>query len=140
MPERFRMRQEQLDQFLVRDDETLARAIARFLHDEVPALIEHLEEEILLEMIATGIVKARRYGLERPEQLIGFVSIMFEIAPNFDEQPDIRAALTDPERAPTERYERLFSDPFAAAWEEADANYDDDAWFPELADRSGNGV
>ena len=139
MPERFRMRQEQLDQFLARDDDTLSQAILRFLTEEVPELIEKLPEDVVLEMIGGGLVKARRYGLERPEQLIGFVSIMFEIAPNFDEQREINAVLRDPAIPPVERYERIFSDVPAGAWEEADANYDHNAWFPHLGNESASG-
>jgi hypothetical protein len=55
---------------------------------------------------------------------------MFETAPNFDEQPAIKAVLDDQNFAPSERFERLWS-PLVSeqAWEEAAKNYNENAWF-----------
>ena len=61
---------------------------------------------------------------------------MFEIAPNFDEIPEIQYALTDESIPQNKRFSQLFERRFDSAWELA-ADLNDDsarasAWFPEL--------
>ena len=83
-------------------------------------------------MVAVAIERARKHGLTSDEQIFGFVSVMFEIAPNFDEEPTLRAILSDTRRKPADRWEALFADTpsLHAAWERAAHPdfYDHKAW------------
>ena len=57
---------------------------------------------------------------------------MFEIAPNFDEEPTLRRILSDTRLKPAERWETLFSDTpdLRIGWERAAHPdfYDHNAW------------
>ena len=72
-----------------------------------------------------------RNGLVSDRQVSEFVLIMFEVAPNFDRQKDIRRALDDKSLSIEERWESLFTPKFDEAWAEADRPefYDASAWF-----------
>ena len=59
---------------------------------------------------------------------------MFEIAPNFDEQPEINKCLRDESVRAEERLDMLFRRVSDEAWVEAEEDYDHEAWFPELTD------
>jgi hypothetical protein len=57
---------------------------------------------------------------------------MFDVAPNFDEQPDINDILTDEKLPPEKRLELLVSPSVPKeAWEEARKNTNEKAWFSE---------
>jgi hypothetical protein len=64
---------------------------------------------------------SRRHGLESDRQVIGFVSLMFEVAPNFDREPVLAALLANRAVPPAERWRRLFAPEPAveAAWARA---------------------
>lgn len=97
-------------------------------------------DNMLRESIRVGIRRARANGLSSDRHISEFVLIMFEIAPNFDQQRDIRGALDECSRAVDQRWESLFTPAFDGAWDEADqpSFYDADAWFdeppPDLSD------
>lgn len=88
-------------------------------------------EPMLRDSIRTGIRRAQRNGLKSDSLISEFVLIMFEIAPNFDQQNDIRAMLDNLGLPAEQRWERLFAPEFDPAWEEADdpGFYDENAWF-----------
>lgn len=88
-------------------------------------------DEMLRESITVGIRRAQGNGLKGDRLVSEFVLIMFEVAPNFDQQPDIRAMLDTRTLPAEERWERLFTPQFDPAWDEADdpGFYDENAWF-----------
>jgi hypothetical protein len=56
---------------------------------------------------------------------------MFEVAPRFDEQQEVRAML-DAETFPLgERLARLFDMTIDPTWLDAERRYDDSFWFPD---------
>lgn len=126
------IRKEQEDTFLLNDGEEFIDFIIEHLQDESPELIYRIPHDTLREMIHNGLKRAKGHGLSSPEDLTAFVSVMFEIAPNFDEQPDIRRVLRDENVPANERFDSIFERVSDEAWEEADQNYDYEAWFPEL--------
>ncbi len=131
-----KIRKEQVDAFLPRTDREVVDFIVGHLREESPELIERLPADVLREMVGNGVGRARGHGLRRLEDLTAFVSIMFEIAPDFDEQPALRRVLRDDNIPADERMDRLFAPELDEAWEEA-ARYRDGearaaAWFPEL--------
>lgn len=136
-----KIRQEQIDSFIPKDDHEIVDFIVRHLQVESPELIDRIPPDGLREMVANGVARARTHGLTSLADLTGFVSIMFEIAPNFDVIPAIRSALRDPRVPPDERFSRLFTKELDEAWERAADNYSADAWakawFPELRDGRG---
>jgi len=132
-----KIRKEQIDAFLPKTDEETVDFIVAHLGEESPSLIERLPQESLREMVGNGMARARGHGLGRLEDLTAFVSIMFEIAPDFDEHAELRRVLRDETVPADERMDRLFNSELDDAWEEVVRYRDPEAragaWFPELA-------
>ena len=128
-----KIRQAQFDAFEPKTDEEIINFIVAHLREASADLVEKLPD--LPEMVKNGVARARSHKLESLQDLTAFVSIMFEVAPNFDEHAALREVLDD-ERVPVnERLDNLFANELNKAWEEA-ARYDGavwaEAWFPEL--------
>lgn len=131
-----KIRKEQVDAFLPKTDEEIVDFIVAHLREESASLIERLPVESLREMVGNGVGRARGHGLRRLEDLTAFVSIMFEIAPDFDEHAELRRVLRDETVPADERMDELFDPELDDAWEEV-VRYRDsvaraEAWFPEL--------
>jgi hypothetical protein len=126
----------QWDRLLQHDPEAFVDSIIEFLDQESPELVEDVPRDSLREMVANGITRARSHGFHTDEDLMAFVAVMFEIAPNFDEHPEILRALRDETVPLEERFDAIFDTVSQEAWSEAELNYDPEAWFPELKGRS----
>jgi hypothetical protein len=126
------IRQKQIDALIKGTDEEFVEFLTGHVREEFPEKTAERDEETLRRMVEGGIRRAESHGFTTAEDITGFISIMFEIAPNFDEQPQIKAVLDDDKFAPEDRIERLWS-PLVTdeAWEEAENNYHENAWFPE---------
>jgi hypothetical protein len=92
-------------------------------HDDSIAGLEAAE---LRRRVAAGLARARGYRIYQQDLLTAFVSLMFVIAPNFDEHPTIRAILTQSGRY-DDRAQRLAGLP-QTCWEEARQSSDSRAW------------
>lgn len=123
------IRREQLDAFIAADDKELVGLVAAALKTANPLRTLNYNPELLRGMISTGIERARSHGLTRPEDIAAFVAVMFEIAPNFDEQRDIKAILNDANFSPADRFYQLFERASDDAWLEAEKRYDELVWF-----------
>ncbi len=130
------IRSEQFTAFLPKNDQEIINFIIRHLQEESPELIDRIPLDGLKEMVGNGIVRAKKHGLSSLADLTGFVSIMFEIAPNFDLVPEIYSVLNNPNIPPDKRFSMLFEKELDRAWEKAANSYNGDAWaeawFPEL--------
>jgi predicted nuclease with TOPRIM domain len=127
-----RISKKQMHAFLTGDESRFIAFLLTQLRRECRDLVRDIDPESLREMVVNGLVRARSHGLNSATDLTAFVSIMFEIAPNFDEQPDIRRALQD-ESVPREsRFSVMLERVPEGAWEEAERNRRMEAWFPEL--------
>ena len=125
------IRQKQLDTLIKGSDEEFIEFLVEHVREEFPEKTAERDDETLRAMVKGGVARAESHGLTTAEDQTAFVSIMFEIAPNFDEQPQIKMVLDDENFAPEARIERLWS-PLVPeeAWEEAEKNYSEKAWFP----------
>ena len=88
-------------------------------------------DAMLRQSVGVGIRRARRNGFSSDHIISEFVLIMFEVAPNFDHQKDIRRMLDTYSIPAQPRWERLFTPEFDPAWDEADSPefLDANAWF-----------
>src|SRR5436189_76282 len=68
-----------------------------------PCTVESLPREMLERLVAAGIRRARSHGLTWEYSITAFVALMFEVAPNFEEQPKIRGTLNNEAVAPDSR-------------------------------------
>lgn len=133
------VRQEQFETIIKGTEEDFVNYLFVHVKGNYAEDISKRDDKTLREMIRGGIKKAEIYHLTAVEETKTFVSKMFEIAPNFDEQAEIRAVLDDQTISSDKRIEKLQS-PFVTEenWEEAKNNYDESAWFPERKKSSGN--
>lgn len=90
--------------------------------------IDQIPEEVLYEMVRNGITRAHKYGLSWEYSIGGFVTLMFEAAPNFDEHPLIQRVLKDEDTAPDSRIDELIDRTTDENWEAVEQNYDANAW------------
>ncbi len=127
-----KIRKEQIDHVITHDEEKFISDIIEHLHEESYDLIENIPKDSLRDMVANGLRRARSHGFRAAGDLMAFVSVMFEIAPNFDEHPEIRKVLRDESIPLDERFDALFERVSDKGWEEADGNYDEYAWYPGL--------
>jgi hypothetical protein len=126
------IRQEQIDALIKGSDEEFVEFLVGHVRAEFPEKAAERDDETLRAMVKGGIERAESHGFTTAEDITAFISIMFEIAPNFDEQTQIKAVLDDEKFPPEDRIERLWS-PLVTDenWEEAENNYHENAWFPE---------
>jgi len=126
------IRQEQIDALIKGTDEEFVEFLVGHVKEEFPEKTAERDEETLRTMVRGGIERAESHGFTTAQDITAFISIMFEAAPNFDEQPQIKTVLDDEKFAPEDRIERLWS-PLVTEenWLEAERNYNENAWFPE---------
>jgi hypothetical protein len=130
-----KMTSEQIDALVAGDDEQLIRTVLAYQQREYGNLLNGVPEDMQIGMIRNGIAKARSYGLQRAGNINAFVALMFEIAPEFDRQPDIQRVLKDPTIAPENKIQALMDRVPAQAWEDAGKHISSQTWFPELRDQ-----
>jgi hypothetical protein len=126
------IRQEQIDALIKGTDEEFVEFLVAHVKEDFPEKSSEYDDERLRVMVRGGIKRAESHDLTTAEDITAFVSIMFEVAPNFNEQPEIKTVLDDKKFPPEDRIERLWS-PLVSeeAWEEAKDKYNENAWFPE---------
>lgn len=124
------IRDTQIEQMLAPDAQSLVSMITSAVRSAVGDQLDRYDDEQLSKMMAIGIERARSYGLENADDLASFVAVMFEIAPRFDEQPAINAALSFTE-LPTARmrFDYALNSTPDDAWVQAGRNYEDTFWF-----------
>jgi hypothetical protein len=89
-----------------------------------------LDEATLRRMVVRGIERARGHGLTGQRAITLFVGLMFEVAPNFDEYPPIRALLARADRTPDARMDLLLDTLSPGQWHGALRRHDPAAWGP----------
>jgi hypothetical protein len=133
-----KIRQNQFDRLLQQDPQVFEAKILQQVRQSHPTYRQ--TDAMLRDSIRAGLKRARAHSLTSDQQLMEYVLIMFQIAPNFDQQPKIAEALADMRQSPSDRWERIFEEDFDDAWHEADQPefYDERFWTDpdELATRA----
>ena len=91
-------------------------------------LVFELSEETLEAMARAGLERARRYGFVSEADLVGFVAVMLETAPNFDDHPLLQRGLKDERVKLEERLDSLLQHATEANWGVVKEEYDPSAW------------
>jgi len=102
------------------------QTIVRF--PNAKSVVRELPDTMLAALVDVGIARARSHGLTWESSLNAFVTMMVTVAPNFDDQPTIREALTDKYRPPDNRMQELGDRVNQQDWDEAAAAYDPRCW------------
>jgi len=124
------IRKQQLQEFIAGNAGEFAEVVRTAIRKSNEERVKVYDDKELDAMLAIGIARAKSHGLTGAEDIAAFVAVMFEIAPRFDEQPEIREVLQDANFKPDDRLEQLFIRVPDAAWAEASKKYDDSFWFP----------
>ena len=126
------IRQAQIDTMVKGTEDEFITFVANHIKSEKPEITEERDEETLRKMVKGGIRRAESYDFSRAEDIMAFVSIMFEVAPNFDQPDEIRTVLEHDKLSPEMRLEHLWTDAVPEeAWDKAEKGYEEDAWFDE---------
>jgi hypothetical protein len=123
------IRQEQMNTLIKGTDDEWVDFLATNAKKEDYESVKRKDDSSLREMVRVAVGKAELYGFTAADDQSAFVAIMFEVAPNFDEQPEIKAVLTEHKLPPSQRLQKLWSTAVPEeAWEKAAEDYDENAW------------
>lgn len=125
------IKRSQIQEFIAADDAQLAAVVAEAVRVACAERVAGYDEAELQRMVRLGFERARSHELTAAEDIAAFVAIMFEVAPRFDEQEDIRQVLDDPAFPPSMRLYQIFDRASEEAWNEAGRRYEDSFWFPD---------
>jgi len=118
-----------MDVLIKGTDDEWVETLVRQTKENDPEISKKYDDGALRDMVRIGIRKAESYGFTAADDQAAFVSIMFEVAPNFDDQDEIRAVLEESSLKPSYRLEKLFSSVVPEeAWDKAEENYKEEAW------------
>lgn len=124
------IRKQQIQEFIARDETELVDVVCQAVREANGERVSRYADAELADMVEISIERARSFELTAAEDIASFVAIMFEIAPRFYEQPDIRKILDNSDFPPESRVEKLFTCLGETPWVEAQKMYDDSFWFP----------
>jgi hypothetical protein len=125
------IRKEQIQHFIAETDAELIRLIAEIVRDGNGERVVDYSDEALESMVKIGVERARTHDFERAEDIAAFVAVMFEIAPNFDQNAEIKAILEDTNFSVEERFRQLWGKTSEEMWKELENKYDARVWFPD---------
>ena len=131
------IREEQIQHFIAADEEQLVEVVSRAIREANPARVADYDDKKLGKMVKIGIERAKSHELTRGQDIAAFVAVMFEIAPKFDEQEEIKTILNETMFPADERFYQLFERVSDDVWEEAEKLYEDTYWFPANAESNG---
>lgn len=118
----------QMNSLLQANEQEWPTFIASAVKDSYPmSPIFDLDEDAQLVTIADLCDRARANDLQTDAEILAFVLLMHELAPDFDQHPYIRAILDAAGRPIAERWERLFDrkdDALERAYREIEQNHE----------------
>ena len=124
--------QQQFDRFWIADKEDFITRLQEEVIEDAPWVRTAWPPRLLHEAVAYSLDRALANGFTDDVDLRTFVSLMFVIGPDFDQNPEIHKVLSDTSLSTTERWDRLTQDPaYSQIWQElSESNHQTD-WFPE---------
>jgi len=131
------IREAQIQQLTSDPQRDFIERLAAAVREIQPETVSELDHDELIEYVSSGVDRAESHGLVMEDAIGTFVGWMFEFAPNFDLQRNIKTMLEYPGLTPEERLDLVAQAATEQDWSEAEAIYDDDAW--DLAPPLGAG-
>jgi hypothetical protein len=108
-------------------EDQFVRSLMRDVRTDFPEETSDLSDAEIKQLLRGALARARSHGIRYQSSIAGFVTLMFSIAPNFDDHPAFARVLDDPGLVEQDKLSALFSLP-PDAWEQAAAQYDEEAW------------
>lgn len=122
------LKQNQLNQLTFKDDNEFIAFMRGHLRENYEEMVDAFPADLFNEVAANGIRRARSYKIESYDHLAAFLTLMFEIAPNFDSEPRLADILSQKSQPPDIRFALLFDDSMEEAWQAAEDAYDEESW------------
>jgi hypothetical protein len=129
---------EQMEAFSPLTDELLAERIVDHLRKEYSDTIVQLPSRVLIlheiaddelkAMVRVGLSRARGYGISHESPLAGFIAIMIDAAPNFDQHPALQPMLSDETVDANLRVPKLLDQFTEEVWRDVKTSYDPAVW------------
>ena len=99
--------------------------------------VNELAEDKLNGLVHAGVSKARSYELTHESSIATFVTLMFDVAPNFDRHRLCAVLLGDEEKIPDQRVDEVLSVLTEKNFEAIRKDYDPEGWnVPEYQPKS----
>jgi hypothetical protein len=98
-------------------DRELVELIYDHLCEEHPEAVSELSDSEILSRIESGIERARAHDLNGGA-IVAFVTLMFTVAPDFDQHPKVRKVLSESALSPAARMQRIFERTTEDDWEQ----------------------
>lgn len=114
-----KIRKEQMGVFKQQAEINFVDSVAKQLRTNHVEAVKDMPENKLYKRVEYGIRCAREYRLTWKNNLITFVTLMFEIAPDFDRFPVFQKYLTDESVPPNERMGVLLRKTTEVNWQNA---------------------
>lgn len=109
-------------------EDDLVKLIYWHLRSYHSKVVQFISKETLHERIAHGLKRARAYDLATISDLAGFVALMFELSPNFDEHPSFAKIFLDADVSPENKMRKLSQVINDREWQEASRLHGKDVW------------
>lgn len=120
--------QDQLQACAEAIEKDLIRLIYWHLRSYHGRVVQYLDRHVLFDRIEMGLRCARSYELSGISDLAGYVALMFELTPNFDQHPSFARVLLDPRLAPEQKMRKLSHVITDEEWREAKSFYERNSW------------
>jgi hypothetical protein len=126
------IRNEQMQIFHEQIEKSFTNSVMDHLKQHHAHVLEGIPDEIILKRFIYGLKRAEHYGLTWQNNLIAFVTLLFEIGPDFDTYPAFQEILSDRSLPANGRMEKLLESIDPGKWEEAKEAYAKYAWPEDL--------
>ncbi len=113
------IRNEQMAVFQEKAEQDFILSVVKQLRSSHEAALQGVNEEELNKRVAYGIRRAKKYGMTWKNNLTAFVTLMFEIAPDFDMFPVFQKYLTDENIPSDDRMGLLLKETSEDDWQNA---------------------
>ena len=122
------IREEQMEVFLQQAERNFISSVVENLRTDHAKIVQDIPEDKLYKRVEYGIRCAREYGLTWKNNFGAFVTLMFEIAPDFDRFPAFQKFLTDESVPPNERMGVLLRETTNVDWQNAQKASAPNSW------------
>jgi hypothetical protein len=106
-----------------------AQKLQHALAGKYPHMLSRFPDGIQLKIVGNMIDRAKRWGIDWKSSLVIFAELMISIAPNFDQQADIKRVLESDKEQANQRIKAITEYVPDSAWSQAEANSDDLPYF-----------
>lgn len=103
--------------------------IQRLMAEKYPHIFSRFPDQIQFKIVSNMMDRAKQWGINWKSSLVIFAELMIKIAPNFDQQVQIKSALENNQDRINQTIQSINQFVPDLAWDEAEANAEDISLF-----------